>query len=133
MRVGGDREGAVGRWGAVFALGTCLFCKKGTHSARGNPVRRVHLHVAQAHGLAQHGQRIRVGMNSWPTCRVTHLEQRFHNGPVVDLLFVIQFAPAGVARGVDMAQVVLVLADASDDIAVHDLHVVDVEQQLEPG
>ena len=29
-----------------------------------------------------------------------------------------------------MGNVLLVLADAADDVAVHDLHVVDVEEQL---
>ena len=40
-------------------------------------------------------------------------------------------AAAGVAGGVVVADVFLVFADVADDVAVHDLHMINVEQQLE--
>ena len=54
-------------------------------------------------------------------------------GGIVDLLLVVEFAPAGVSGGVDVADVVVMLADPADDVAVHDLHVIDVEQQFQAG
>ena len=57
----------------------------------------------------------------------------FHNWLVVDFLLVADFTTARVAGGVVVADVVLVLSNARDDIAVHNLHVVDVKQQFHPG
>lgn len=63
---------------------------------------------------------------------VAHLDDRFHDWAVVDLLRVVDFVAAGVAGGVDVADVVLVLTEAADHVAVHDLDVVDVKEDFEP-
>ena len=51
--------------------------------------------------------------------------------PVVELLSVVDFVPAGVAAGVVVAVEVAVRLDGPDHVAFHDLHVVDVVEQLE--
>ncbi len=58
-------------------------------------------------------------------------ENGAHYRGVVNFLRVVEFAAAGVAGGVVVADVFLVFADVADDVAVHDLHVINVEQQLE--
>ena len=55
------------------------------------------------------------------------------DGGVVDFLGVIEFGAAGVAGGVVVADELVVLADAADDVAVHDGDVVDVEEEFEVG
>ena len=51
---------------------------------------------------------------------------------VVEFLAIIQVATVGVAGGVEVADPFDVLADGADDIAFHDLHVVDVIEQFDP-
>src|ERR1019366_7238317 len=52
------------------------------------------------------------------------------DGAPVELLGVVELVAAGDAAGVEVADVLNVLADGADDIAFHDLHVVDVVEQL---
>src|SRR5690606_14625132 len=49
---------------------------------------------------------------------------------VVQLLRAVQLVAAGHAGGVEMRDVLAVVADGADDVALHDLHVVDVVEQL---
>ena len=56
-----------------------------------------------------------------------------HDRWVVDLLLVVEVLAAGIAGGVEVADAVDVVGDVADEIAFHDLHVVDVVEQLEPG
>src|SRR5262245_30376433 len=88
--------------------------------------------VAEHHRLLQPRQRV-AGRDELlaDVALVADLDERFHDRLVGDLLLVVELAAAGVARGVDVADVVLVLADAADHVAVHDLNVVDVEQELQ--
>ena len=51
---------------------------------------------------------------------------------MIDLLGVVELSATGNAGGVHVTDVVLVLTDAADHIAVHDLHVVDIEEQFHP-
>ena len=55
------------------------------------------------------------------------------DGTVVELLRVVQLVAARHAAGVEMGDVVVRVPDRADDVALHDLHVVDVEQQLHAG
>lgn len=57
----------------------------------------------------------------------------FGDGGVVELLGGIEFISAGDACGVVVADVLMVLADGADDVSLHDLHVVDVVEELEVG
>jgi hypothetical protein len=48
------------------------------------------------------------------------------DGVPVEFLGLVEFVPAGHAAGVEVADVLDVLADGADHVAFHDLHVVDV-------
>ena len=52
---------------------------------------------------------------------------------VVQFLGVVQILAAGVAGGVEVADVGEGAPEGADHVALHDLHVVDVEQQLDAG
>ena len=54
-------------------------------------------------------------------------------GGVLDFLLVVELAAAGIAGGVDVPQDVFRFFQPANEIAVHDLHVVHVEQQLHAG
>ena len=56
---------------------------------------------------------------------------RLHHATVVQLLRVVDLGAAGHAAGVIVRDVLRVGANRRDDVAFHDLHVVDVVQQLE--
>ena len=65
--------------------------------------------------------------------REAEVGDRLHHEPVVQLLRVVDFVAAWIAAGVEVADPLEVVADVPDDVAVHDLGVVDVEQDLHPG
>jgi hypothetical protein len=56
-----------------------------------------------------------------------------HSGWILDLLGLIELGPTRHAGGVVVTDNVLVRADAADDVAIQDLHMVDVEEELELG
>ena len=56
-----------------------------------------------------------------------------HDRRVVNLLLIVEVLAAGVAGRVEVADAVDVRGDVADEIAFHDLHVVDVVEELEPG
>src|SRR5207245_5735742 len=88
--------------------------------------------VAECHGLPQPVERVAGGDELLPdVALVTNLQERLHDRLVADLLLVVELAATGVAGRVDVADIVPVLADAADDVAVHGLDVVDVEEELE--
>ena len=60
-----------------------------------------------------------------------HLGDGLGDGSVVQLLGVVDLVPAGVAAGVVVAVVLAVRLDRADHVPLHDLHVVDVVEQLE--
>ncbi len=62
---------------------------------------------------------------------VTGFEDLTHDGWVVDFLSVVDFCPARISCGVVMRYVLVIVADAPDDVAVHDRDVVDIEEQFE--
>src|SRR5882724_4415031 len=51
------------------------------------------------------------------------------DGAPVELLRAVQLVAAGHAPGVEVGNPLLVVADGTDDVPFHDLHVVDVVQQ----
>ena len=56
----------------------------------------------------------------------------FANGSVIHLLGLkVKLIATRIACGVEVADVLEVLLDGADDIAFHDLHVIDVEEELE--
>ncbi len=50
----------------------------------------------------------------------------------LQFLRVVQFVTAGDAAGVEVADVLNVIGDGADDVAFHDLHVIDVVEQFHP-
>ncbi len=52
---------------------------------------------------------------------------------VMHFLGVVHFVAAGIAGGVEMGEEGVVVADGADDIAFHDLHVIDVVEELHAG
>ena len=54
-----------------------------------------------------------------------------HYSGVINLLVLIEFMPAGYASGMEMTDHVDVPADCGDQVALHNLHVVNVVQHLE--
>jgi len=70
-------------------------------------------------------------MNSWATWPLkTGGDDGFHDRGIVQLLGFVDLIAAGDAAGVVVAEVLMVLLDRPDDIAFHDLHVVDVVRSL---
>ena len=68
--------------------------------------------VAERHGLPQAFQRVAGGDELLAdVALVADLEEGLHDRRVVDLLVVVELAAAGIARRVDVADVVLVLAE----------------------
>src|ERR1700733_6640856 len=54
------------------------------------------------------------------------------DGVIVQFLAVIDFMPSGDATGMKMSDPVDVVADRTDDIALHDLHMINVVEQFHP-
>lgn len=63
--------------------------------------------------------------------RIACIDDRLHDRWIVDLLQVIEFPATGISGCVVVADQVMVLLNAANDITVHDLHMVDVEEQPE--
>ena len=66
------------------------------------------------------------------TC-ITGCRQGPGNGGVVELLIDPQFVPARDPCGVKVGEIINISADSRDHISLHDLHVVDVIEELEAG
>jgi hypothetical protein len=62
--------------------------------------------------------------------RVTGVHNGFRHRPPLQFLRAVQFVPPGHAAGMEVRDVLDILPDGADDIAFHDLHVIDVVQQL---
>ena len=63
----------------------------------------------------------------------TGLANGSDDGGVIEFLGMVDFVAAGVAAGVVVAEVLVKIADGADDVAFHDLHVVDVVEEFEVG
>lgn len=55
------------------------------------------------------------------------------DGGIVDFLCVVRLAPPRVASGMIVREVRVVGLDGADEVPFHDLHVVDVIEELEGG
>ena len=53
------------------------------------------------------------------------------DGGIVELLRIIEFMPAGNSCGVIMADMLVIGLDGSDDVTLHDLHMIDIVEQFE--
>jgi len=54
--------------------------------------------------------------------------KRAHNAGVMDLLVVVEFASTGIAGRVDVPDQMAMLTDAADQVTVHHLNVIAIEQ-----
>ncbi|MFM1944474.1 MAG: hypothetical protein RI897_3456 [Verrucomicrobiota bacterium] len=61
---------------------------------------------------------------------VAGIEKGLEDTGVVDFLGVIEFGAAGVAGSMHVSDDIVILADSADHITVHDLDVVDVEEEF---
>ena len=61
---------------------------------------------------------------------VASLDYGAHNSGVVDLLRVVQLGSTGIAGRMVVTDEILILSYASNDVAVHDLHMVYVEEKF---
>ncbi len=90
------------------------------------------LDVTERHGVAE-----RIDL-VWPRRNellsdiafIAGLQDCSHDGRIIDLLVLIDFASARTAGGVVMTDDIFESMQATDDISVHDLNVVDIEEKL---
>lgn len=61
----------------------------------------------------------------------TTLGNRFGNRRIVDLLRMVDLVTTRIAPGVVVTKVLVIALNRSDDVSLHNLHVVDVIKQLE--
>ena len=61
----------------------------------------------------------------------TRIRNRLGNRWVIQFLLVIQFMSTRVSTGMVVAEVFVIVLNGTDDVSLHDLHVIDVVQQLE--
>ena len=59
------------------------------------------------------------------------LDDGLHHGRIMNLLGVVDLVAAGHAAGVVMSEVLVMFLNGGDEVALHDLHVIDVVEQLE--
>ena len=56
---------------------------------------------------------------------------RSRYGWVIQLLLIVKFIPPGIPPGMVVPKVVVIFSNGTNDIPFHDLHVIDVIQELE--
>ena len=62
---------------------------------------------------------------------VARVGDGFGDRGIEEFLGVVEFVASWVASGVVVAEVLMIVFDGADDVAFHDLHVVDVVEQFE--
>ena len=65
--------------------------------------------------------------------RITCSGEGTGDGWVIELLAVTQFVTTGNPGGMEVGEVFDVLVNGGDDVALHDLHVIDIVEELETG
>src|SRR4051812_13654210 len=61
---------------------------------------------------------------------ITGRRDRPHDRRIVELLLIVQLVSTRITSRVVMSKALVMLADRADNIALHDLHMVDVIEQL---
>src|SRR4051812_27453003 len=93
----------------------------------------VMLDVADLERLLHGGERIALRHELLgDVAREPEVGDRFHHAAVVQLLRVIDLVASRHTAGVVMRDVLEVVPDRADHVAFHDLHVVDVVEELHP-
>ena len=90
------------------------------------------LHVTEKHGFFQTRQRVplRDELLRYVAFEAG-IDNGFHHRRIVDLLRLVDLVPTGVTARMVVPNVLMILANGPDDVTFHDLHVVDIIQQLE--
>ena len=93
------------------------------------------LHIANPNALLQRGDFVLLFRDKLLADEtfVAGFDDSLHDGRIIQLLRFVDFGATGTAAGVDVREVFVVLLDVLDDVALHDLHVVDVVEQAEIG
>ena len=93
------------------------------------------LHIANPNTLLQRGDFVLLFRDKLlaDEAFVAGPDDSLHDGRVIQLLRFVDFGATGTAASVDVREVFVVLLDVLDDVALHDLHVVDVVEQAEIG
>ena len=91
------------------------------------------LHIADLDALPERGDGIGPFRDEFLRHKTLEpsLDNSFHHGRVIDLLRLIDFAPAGHPARMVVGNVLMVLADDGDQVPFHNLHMVDVVEQFE--
>ena len=92
-------------------------------------------HVADADCLFERSDGVGAGGDEFlgDVAFEAGLDDGFHDRGVVEFLRFVDLVAAGDAAGVVVGEVLVLAFDRGDDVALHDLHVVDVVEQLEIG
>src|SRR5262245_16685489 len=90
------------------------------------------LHITNPRGVPQGGDGVIPRWNEFLPDKtlVSRGGDRLHDAGIVDLLRVVDLVTARITGRVVVSDIVLVLLQPHNHIALHDLHVVDVEQDL---
>ena len=64
---------------------------------------------------------------------VSGFENCPHDRRIMNFLILVQLAPSGIASRMVVGDEVLILPNTADDIPVHNLHVINVEEQFHAG
>src|SRR5581483_1217875 len=89
--------------------------------------------VADLHALLQRSDFVGALRNKFlgDKTLVAGVDDRLDHGGIINLLRLVDFGAAGHTAGMVMGDERMAGLDSSDEIAFHDLHVVDVVKQLE--
>ena len=92
------------------------------------------LNVADGDGFAEAFERVTGGDPFVPdVAGVVDFEESLHEAAVVDFLVIANLATSRVSGDLDVANEFVMLLDSADEITVHDLDVVGIEEDFEVG
>src|SRR5882762_7544853 len=92
------------------------------------------LDVAEIDGLAEGGERVAAGDELvGDVAAEVRSGDAAHNAVPLDFLGAVEFVAAGNAAGVEVGDPIDVFLDGADQVTFHDLHVIDVVEQLDAG
>ena len=93
------------------------------------------LHVANADTFFERSDFVRLFRHELLSDKtfIPDLQQHPHNGRIVKFLRFVDFGTSRITSRMEMGDIFVILADVVDDIAFHDLHVINIVKQLEIG
>src|SRR5467141_1253451 len=92
------------------------------------------LDIAEVGGLAEGGERVAAGDEFMgDVAAEVRSGDAAHNPVPLDFLGAVEFVAAGNAAGVEVGDPIDIFLDGADQVTFHDLHVIDVVEQLDAG